>query len=230
MKQFISSFRLVLCVFDPVQGFVPPDINMGSRNAMRDCMAPLISLGEEYGTTFLVVCHTNKRKGAYGRDRIADSADLWDIARSVIMAGFTEDQGIRYLSNEKNNYTELQETILFSIDQDGLIQREGTSWKRDKDYMADAAAATSAPKRDDCKEYILHALDEAGGSMKTKDLEEQAKEAGYSYRTTRRAKDDLKKNGDIKYFSTGFSKEKTWHIEKVRFTETTEDFTGPFDN
>lgn len=87
----------------------------------------------------------------------------------------------------------MQETILFSIDQDGLIQREGTSWKRDKDYMADAAAATSAPKRDDCKEYILHALDDAGGSMKTKDLEEQAKEAGYSYRTTRRAKDDLKK-------------------------------------
>lgn len=230
MKQFISSFRLVLCVFDPVQGFVPPDINMGSRNAMRDCMAPLISLGEEYGTTFLVVCHTNKRKGAYGRDRIADSADLWDIARSVIMAGFTEDQGIRYLSNEKNNYTELQETILFSIDQDGLIQREGTSWKRDKDYMADAAVATSAPKRDDCKEYILHALDEAGGSMKTKDLEEQAKEAGYSYRTTRRAKDDLKKNGDIKYFQTGSAKEKTWYIEKVKFSETPEDFTGPFDS
>ncbi len=230
MKQFISSFRLVLCVFDPVQGFVPPDINMGSRNAMRDCMAPLISLGEEYGTTFLVVCHTNKRKGAYGRDRIADSADLWDIARSVIMAGFTEDQGIRYLSNEKNNYTELQETILFSIDQDGLIQREGASWKRDKDYMADAAAATSAPKRDDCKEYILHSLDDAGGSMKTKDLEEQAKESGYSYITFRRAKDDLKKNGDIKYFATGFSKEKTWYIEKVKFSETPEDFTGPFDN
>lgn len=230
MKQFISSFRLVLCVFNPVQGFVPPDINMGSRNAMRDCMAPLISLGEEYGTTFLVVCHTNKRKGAYGRDRIADSADLWDIARSVIMAGFTEDQGIRYLSNEKNNYTELQETILFSIDQDGLIQREGASWKRDKDYMADAAAATSAPKRDDCKEYILHSLDDAGGSMKTKDLEEQAKESGYSYITFRRAKDDLKKNGDIKYFATGFSKEKTWYIEKVKFSETPEDFTGPFDS
>ena len=230
MKQFISSFRLVLCVFDPVQGFVPPDINMGSRNAMRDCMAPLISLGEEYGTTFLVVCHTNKRKGAYGRDRIADSADLWDIARSVIMAGFTEDQGIRYLSNEKNNYTELQETILFSIDQDGLIQREGTSWKRDKDYMADAAAATSAPKRDDCKEYILHALDDAGGSMKTKDLEEQANEAGYSYITIRRAKDSLKKNGDIRYFQTGSAKEKTWHIEKVKFSETPEDFTGPFDS
>lgn len=73
-------------------------------------------------------------------------------------------------------------------------------------------------------------LDDAGGSMKTKDLEEQAKEAGYSYRTTRRAKDDLKKNGDIKYFQTGSAKEKTWYIEKVKFSETPEDFTGPFDS
>ena len=119
MERFIRYFKPVLCIFDPVQGFVPPDINMGSRNAMRDCMAPLISLGEECGTTFLVICHTNKRKGASGRERIADSADLWDISRVVMMAGYTEDQGIRYLSNEKNNYAQLQETILFSIDDSG---------------------------------------------------------------------------------------------------------------
>lgn len=230
MKRFLSRYKFVLCVFDPVQGFVPPEINMGSRNAMRDCTAPLISLGEICGTTFLVVCHTNKRKGAYGRDRIADSADLWDIARSVIMTGFTEEQGIRYLSNEKNNYTELQETILYSFDENGLIQKEGTTWKRDREYMAETISATSAPKRDDCKEYILHALDDAGGSMKTKDLEEQAKEAGYSYITIRRAKDSLKKNGDIRYFQTGSAKEKTWYTEKVKFSETQEDFTGPFDN
>ena len=192
-------------------------------------MAPLISLGEEYGTTFLIVCHTNKRKGAYGRDRIADSADLWDISRSVIMAGFTEDQGIRYLSNEKNNYTELQETILFSIDEKGLVQREGTSWKRDKEYIADTIIATAAPKRDDCKEYILHALDEADGSMKSKDLEEQAEKSGYSYKTLRNAKEDLRKNGEIKYRTTGFGKEKTWYVEKVGFTETPEASSNSFD-
>lgn len=99
---------------------------------MRDCMAPLISLGEETGTTFIVVCHTNKRPKASGRDRIADSADLWDVSRSVLMAGYTEDQGVRYLSNEKNNYTTLQETLLFTIDNSGQAHAEGTSWKRDR--------------------------------------------------------------------------------------------------
>ena len=103
MDTILRQLRASVCVFDPVQGFIPPDVNMGSRNAMRDCMAPLISIGEDVGTTFIIICHTNKRKGAYGRDRIADSADLWDIARSVVMMGYTPSDGIRYISNEKNN-------------------------------------------------------------------------------------------------------------------------------
>lgn len=231
MERFIKHFRPSLCVFDPVQGFVPPDINMGSRNAMRDCMAPLISLGEETGTTFIVVCHTNKRKGAFGRDRIADSADLWDVSRSVLMAGYTEDQGVRYLSNEKNNYAELQETLLFTIDSDGQAQAEGTSWKRDREYTQESAANVSAPKREDCKDWVLHELDEAGGAMPSKDMDDKATLAGYSFRTLRRAKEDLKKTGEIKYFQTGGGKEKTWHIQKVSvFTELPDDTETPWSN
>lgn len=101
MERFVRDTMHKLYVFDPVQGFIPPSLNMGSRNAMRDCLAPLISLGEETGATFLIIAHTNKRKGASGRDRVADSADLWDISRSVLMAGYTDEQGVRYLSNEK---------------------------------------------------------------------------------------------------------------------------------
>lgn len=219
LRRFVSSFNLVLCVFDPVQGFVPPDINMGSRNAMRDCMAPLISLGEEYGTTFLVICHTNKRKGAWGRDRIADSADLWDIARSVIMAGATGDRNIRYLSNEKNNYAQLQETILFTIGEDGQIMRTGTTWKRDREYMQEAVVAASAPKREDCKQFLLKLLDENGGRMKSKEMEERAKECGYSQKTIRNAKDELKSSSAIRYKNEGFGAEKVWIVEKTEFSE-----------
>lgn len=216
MEDFVRYYKPALCVFDPLQGFVPPEINMGSRNAMRDCMAPLISLGEETGTTFLVVCHTNKRKGAFGRDRIADSADLWDISRSVLMLGFTEDQGIRYLSQEKSNYAELQETKLFSIDGAGQIHGEGTTWKRDREYMLDGVANVSAPNRADCKEWILTRLDAAGGTMPTKDLEDDAKADGYSYKTLRRAKDELKRDSEIRYYQVGAGKEKAWYVERLK--------------
>ena len=233
MEKVLRTFRPALCIFDPVQGFTPPKVNMGSRNEMRDCMAPLLTVGEEINTTSMVVCHTNKRKGASGRDRIADSADLWDIARSVMMAGYTEDQGVRYLSNEKNNYAQLQETILFTIDNDGLIQKEGTSWKRDRDYILGAEIAKSAPKREDCKAFLLQTLEEAGGAMPTADLEDKAKSSGHTFTAVKRAKKELKEEGAIEYFQTGSAKsgDKIWHVRLVDpegFVEVSEDGPSPF--
>lgn len=233
MERFIRHFKPALCVFDPVQGFVPPDINMGSRNAMRDCMAPLIALGEETGCTFLVVCHTNKRKGVWGRDRIADSADLWDVSRSVLMAGYTEEQDVRYLSNEKNNYAELHDTLLFSIDGDGQVHTEGRSWKRDREFTQEAAENISAPKREDCKAWIINELRAEGGAMPTKELETRAKQAGYSFSTVKRAKDELKADKQVKYFTTGSAKggDRVWHTQLANiFVELPENEPIPWTN
>ena len=215
LARMIRYFKPVLCIFDPVQGFLPPKVNMGSRNEMRDCLAPLVSLGEECGTSFIIVCHSNKRKNAFGRDRIADSADLWDISRSVIMMGNTPEQGIRYISQEKSSYGPLQQTILYSITDQGQLQKEGTSWKRDREYQAETALAVSKPKREDCKGFVVETLEQAGGSMPTDELEEKAKEVGYSFATLKRAKGDLRKAERVKFFSTGGNKDKVWHIQLV---------------
>ena len=238
MEKVLRSLRPVLCIFDPVQGFTPPKVNMGSRNEMRDCMAPLIAIGEEINTTALIVCHTNKRKGAFGRDRIADSADIWDIARSVMMAGFTEEQGVRYLSNEKNNYAPLQETILFTIDSDEQVHAVGTSWKRDREYIMGAEQAKGAPMREDCKAFIMKALHEAGGAMPTATLEAKAKAAGFSFTAVKRAKGELKAEKAVKYFQTGSTrtKDNVWHIQTLRdpdegdFEELPDDTKTPFEN
>ncbi|MCD8117367.1 MAG: AAA family ATPase [Oscillospiraceae bacterium] len=61
MEQVLRSLRPAVCVFDPIQSFLPPEVNMGSRNAMRHCFNQLSALGEELGITFLLICHTNKR-------------------------------------------------------------------------------------------------------------------------------------------------------------------------
>ena len=52
LKDLIREVKPALVVFDPLQAFIPPEIQMGQRNAMRNCLNPLIGLGEEYGTTF----------------------------------------------------------------------------------------------------------------------------------------------------------------------------------
>lgn len=220
METVLRTLRPALCIFDPVQGFTPPKVNMGSRNEMRDCMSPLISIGEDVNTTALIVCHTNKRPKASGRDRIADSADLWDVSRSVLMAGFTEEQGVRYLSNEKSNYGPLQETVLFTIDADGQIHKAGTSWKRDREYIQGAEQAKSAPVREDCMAFLVKILNEAGGAMPTAELDKKAGLAGYSFSAIKRAKSSLKAEGKIRNFHTGSPKDRVWHMQLLTTPES----------
>ena len=219
LREVIANFRPALCVFDPIQGFLPSRVNMGSRNEMRDCMAPLIALGEEFGTAFFIVCHTNKRMGASDRSRLADSADLWDVARSVLMMGYTGEPGQRYLSHEKNNYADRQETLLLSFGEGGQLVKEGTTWKRDREFMQEAVTQRSAPQREECKAFLLEKLGEHGNSMASKELENLAKAAGYSRATIRRAKDELKDSSAIVYKNTGNGNNKVWTVQRTEFSE-----------
>ncbi|MFR5991320.1 MAG: hypothetical protein ACLUGP_13515 [Faecalibacterium prausnitzii] len=47
--------------------------------------------------------HTNKRANVSGRARLADSSDIWDIARSVLMMGRDKNSEKLYLSHEKSS-------------------------------------------------------------------------------------------------------------------------------
>lgn len=139
-----------------------------------------------------------------------------------------------YLSNEKNNYAELQETILFTIDTEEQVHKAGTSWKHDRDYILDTENAKSAPKREECKAYLLKALAEVGGSMQTDALDAMAKDAGYSFSSIKRAKAELKREGKVRYSQTGDNKDRVWHIHVVEsalpdFAELPEGETTPFD-
>lgn len=209
LKQLISEVRPALVVFDPLQAFIPPDIQMGQRNAMRNCLNPLIGLGEEYGTTFLIIVHTNKRQGTYGRNRVADSADIWDIARSVMIVGQTQDKDIRYMSQEKCNYGELQPTALFKIN-DGVAEFKGYTDRRDVDFVHERDFnAYQAPQRADAERFILDFL--KNGKRPTAELDEAAKAAGISKNTLSRAKTKLRERGLLGGKSEGFGNNKTFY-------------------
>ena len=215
LEELISENRPALVVFDPLQSFIPASVQMGSRNAMRQCMSPLIALGEKYGTAFLIVMHTNKRLGVSGRTRCADSADIWDIARSVLIVGYTGEANIHYCSHEKCNYAPPEETVLYSIE-DGRVVYKGTSDKHDKDYVSEnSAISRTAPARDEAKEVILNILED-GERHKVAELDSTVKASGVSFGTLKRAKTELKNEGKIRYIAEGFGNTKTFYVEKVR--------------
>lgn len=213
LSDFIHSYRPALCVLDPIQGFLPHGVNMAARNEIRECLAPLMALGEQVGTAFLLVCHTNKRAGAWGRTRLADSADLWDAARSVLMMGDAGD-GRRYLSQEKNNYGSLQPTRLYTFSDSGLLVPAGLTQKRDKEFQLQAQPS-AAPKREGCKAFLLQKLQENGGSLPAKELEELAREEGYTKTTVRHSKRELKDSGFLRFRQECVGREKRWRVESL---------------
>ena len=213
LEQLIAEHRPSLVVFDPIQAFIPPEMEMSKRNAMRNCLRPLIGYGEKYGCTFLIIVHTNKQSGLWGRKRIADSADIWDIARSVLMAGETKSRGIGYISHEKCNYGITGKTVLFS-NSGGKVKFEGYTDQKDKDFILEGGYnARYAPQRKEAEELILDFL--KNGGDKVSDLNEMAKAEGISERTLSRAKEELKKEKKISIHSVGYGKSKVFYIKSL---------------
>lgn len=214
LEKLVEKYRPDIVVFDTLQAFLPDGVEMSKRKDMRDALNPLNQLGAKFGTAFLMIMHTNKSNSS-GRQRMADSSDIWDLGRSALMAGRTKDEGICYLSHEKSNYGRLQKTILFSVNDDG-VEFKGTSKRKDRDYMSDNISSPApTPRLDEAKEFILENIEDG---MEVKELEAMAKRAGITQATLRDAKAILKKEKRIKISSIGFGKDKKWLLYDNPYT------------
>lgn len=211
LENFVKAERPELVIFDPLQSFIPANIKMGDRNAMRKCLTPLLGYGEIYKTTFIIVVHVNKQVGAFGRRRISDSSDIWDSSRSVLLLGETQEDGIRYMSQEKSNYGKLEKTALYALRDGGVPVFKAYTNKKDRDFvLADAKEKSIRPKLEDAKEFILLVL-QSQKQMEVKELDQLAKDSGISEYSLRNAKAELREENQIHIWAVGF-KPKKWFI------------------
>lgn len=203
LERLLAKYKPALCVFDPLQSFLKSGVKMSERNAMRQTMRSLIRWGKEYGTTFLIVMHTNKLLNVWGRNRMADSADLWDIARSVLMVGDTEDEGIKYLSQEKSNYGQTRDTLLFK-NENGNPTFHAWSKAKDRDFVMVQTKkrneTSTVSSSDEAKDVIMSELEDHPDGVSTGDLTEMLKEIGFKDWAVQKAKSELKKEKKIVYF------------------------------
>ena len=219
LKGIIETNRPSVVVFDPLQAFVPENLRMGDRNAMRKCFSPLIGYGEQYKLTPIIIAHANKQSGVWGRKRIADSSDIWDASRSVLMVGTTAEDGVRYISHEKSNWGRLGNTVLFTLE-DCVPMFKCYSIKKDKDFIqADARERNIRPVVEDAKEFIMDTLKERG-QMEVSELDELAKVTGISKNAMRDAKAALKKEHTTHTWSIGYGKDKKFFMA-LKATEET---------
>ena len=211
LEDYIKRSGAKLVIFDPLQQFLPRDVDMSKRNEMRQSLSILTGYGKKYDATILIVCHSNKQSNNSGRKRIADSADIWDISRSVLIAGDTGEDHTKYLSHEKSNYSELQQTILYDLDGKRVLFR-GRTEKRDADFVRKDKPGRAAPARREAKELIIKTLEENNGKMDSSVLDKELiLNNGVSIGTLKRAKADLKADNVINYYKSSFND--VWRVE-----------------
>ena len=153
----------------------------------------------------LLVMHSNKKQGVSDRKRLADSSDIWDMARSVLMMGRSNSDGKIYLSHEKSSYSRPQQTVLLHIDDvevEGVKTAravfDGYTDKKDADFIEERRVRT-AETRQDTRSAILNVLSESRlGSMPSNELRAAVlQEVGCSDGTYNRAYTELIKSGEI---------------------------------
>lgn len=166
LEKLIEKYRPDIVVFDPLQGFIDEKTKMSERNGMRTQLSPLLSMGEKYGTAFVIICHANKRDKASGRSRVSDSSDIWDAARSVFLLGFAdEEKELRYISHEKSNNSKPIRTVLFGI-QDGRTVFRGTTLKKDADFVAESSkGGGGSSKLQAAREHVLDIMTTRGRTV-----------------------------------------------------------------
>lgn len=205
LADFAAKAGPLLLIVDPLQSFLPSDVEMASRNQMRGALLPLRAIAAKQGCAVLIVMHSNKKQGVSGRARLADSSDIWDMARSVLMMGRAKNDGKIYLSHEKNSYARPQQTVLLHIDDvevEGVKTAravfDGYTDKKDADFIEERRVRT-AETRQDTRSAILNVLSESRlGSMPSNELRAAVlREIGCSDSTYNRVYSELVKSGEI---------------------------------
>ena len=204
--KFAAKAGPLLLIVDPLQSFLPAGVEMASRNQMRSILLPLKAIAAAQQCAVLLVMHSNKKQGVSDRKRLADSSDIWDMARSVLMMGRSNSDGKIYLSHEKSSYSRPQQTVLLHIEDvelDGVRTAQavfdGYTDKKDADFIKEPRVR-QAQTKEDTRDAILNVLAESRlGSMASSELRAAVvKEIGCSDRTYERAYADLVRSGDVK--------------------------------
>ena len=218
LSVLLEELRPDLVVFDPFQAFVPERVRMSERNQIRQCLNHLTVLSGLYGTTFLILCHTNKRDTLEARKCLADSADIWDHARSVIFVGNTKELDVKYFTQEKTNYgRQAKESILYTIEDPGVVKFFQKSKKHFRDFelekQKDIRRSGEPGAKEDAMQFIVQTLEASKNhTMLVSELTGHCAAMSISEGTMKRAKTELSKQGKIKVFQSGFGDGKEWKI------------------
>lgn len=197
----IGDVRLI--VVDPIVSAVAGDSHKNTE--VRRAMQPLVDMAAAAGAAVVGITHLSK--GTAGRDpteRVTGSIAFAAVARAVLMAakvGGADGEDRRILVRSKSNNGPDNGGFVYSLEQTEAIpgvQASAVRWGEAIEGTARELLAESETDRADdddgsakgrAEAWLIELL--AGGAISSKQVQSDAKEAGLSWATVRRAADSL---------------------------------------
>ena len=188
LEQAIVETKAKLVVLDPIQGFLGADVDMHRANKIRPVMKHIAELADKYKCAIILIGHMNKCSMGKSTYRGLGSIDFQAAARSVLIVGRIKDEPeIRVVCQTKSSLAPEAKSIAFR-----LSKENGFEWIGEYDVTADdllSGTAKGTKKKaaiDFLEEFVLN------GAKPQTEIMKLAKEKGFSEKTVRNAKDELK--------------------------------------
>jgi DNA repair protein RadA/Sms len=180
-----------LVIIDPLFAFTGGKVDIHRANECRAISAPLAAIAERHGCAMLAVRHLGKsRGGGHALNAGIGSIDFTAAARSVLLVGRDpDDEQKRALVQTKNNLAPHGEAVGYKLEGNQFF------WTGVSDLTAGRILAAESDEGErstitEAADFLRIAL--SSGGRDSKAIKDEAKEAGISEATLRRAKARLK--------------------------------------
>ncbi|NEX63457.1 AAA family ATPase [Noviherbaspirillum galbum] len=188
-----------LLIIDPIVSAVAGDMN--KANDVRRSLQSIVDFADAYNCAVLGITHFTKGSGGRSpQDRILGSQAFGALARMNLVAAKKEDDERRVLARAKCNIARDDGGVSYAIEPttiDGGIETTVATWTGTvegsaREILGDVEFDDSEEggEREDAARFLRDLLSD--GPLPSKQIEAEARGAGYSMATIRRAKVEAK--------------------------------------
>lgn len=189
-----------LLLIDPIVSAVAGD--MHRANDVRRSLQAVVDFADAHNCAVLGITHF--AKGGAGRapqDRVIGSQAFGALARMVLVTAKEEDGSRRVLARAKSNIAADNGGVAYSIESsvlDGGIAATHAMWDgviegtaREILGEVETDETDGGHSKDELSQMLIDTLKDAGGSMPTKALQAEVRDAGHSWDAAKRLKKEL---------------------------------------
>ncbi len=186
LESYVRQYQPRVVILDPLFAFTGSRMDIHRANEARAVMSRLASLADRHRCSIICVRHLTKSDNAKAAYRGIGSIDFYAACRSVLLVGKDPNEDSRrVIVHTKHNLSPQGDSLSFTLDEGQF------AWTGKSDLSAEEilAPSTGPSKLAQAKEFLRGQL--VNGPTPSEQILIEGKQAGFSEKTLRRAKDQL---------------------------------------